>query len=29
MSGGAQKFEVKYTPGVKQIFGVDVRHRWK
>lgn len=29
MSGDVREFEVTYAPGLKQIFGVDVRHRWK
>ncbi|RJP68532.1 MAG: NAD(P)/FAD-dependent oxidoreductase [Candidatus Abyssobacteria bacterium SURF_17] len=29
MCGEDREFEIKYAPGVKQIFGVDVRHRWK
>jgi nitrite reductase (NADH) large subunit len=29
MAGDMRNFEVTYVPGVKQIFGVDVRHRWK
>jgi NAD(P)H-nitrite reductase large subunit len=29
MSGDTREFVVTYTPGLKQIFGVDIRHRWK
>jgi NADPH-dependent 2,4-dienoyl-CoA reductase/sulfur reductase-like enzyme len=29
MCGEITEFEVNYIPGLKQIFGVDVRHRWK
>jgi len=29
MVGEMKEFEVTYAPGLKQIFGVDVRHRWK
>ncbi len=29
MCGDFREFDVSYAPGVKQIFGVDVRHRWK
>jgi NAD(P)H-nitrite reductase large subunit len=29
MSGDTREFVVTYAPGLKQIFGVDIRHRWK
>jgi NAD(P)H-nitrite reductase large subunit len=29
MCGEMKEFEVTYAPGIRQIFGVDVRHRWK
>ncbi|MBI4831602.1 MAG: FAD-dependent oxidoreductase [Candidatus Lindowbacteria bacterium] len=29
MAGDTQEFVVTYAPGLKQIFGVDIRHRWK
>ncbi|GAB4345308.1 MAG: FAD-dependent oxidoreductase [Candidatus Abyssubacteria bacterium] len=29
MCGDFREVDVSYAPGVKQIFGVDVRHRWK
>ena len=29
MAGDMKNFEITYKPGIKQIFGVDVRHRWK